>query len=69
MQEEKYVLNCPRCGRVEGYIASATDDEDAGPESDALITEQHVRAVNGPATRMRCPRCGTWINPDRIRPA
>ncbi|KPK82947.1 MAG: hypothetical protein AMJ81_08765 [Phycisphaerae bacterium SM23_33] len=70
MAEEKYVLNCPRCGRVEGYVSADVENEaDSPPDPDMFIEEQVVRTPGGTATRVRCPRCGRWIKPDRAHPA
>ncbi len=71
MNGEKYIIRCPRCGDVEGYVAACGEDEDdTGPgdadgdtEAVAFETEGH------PITRIRCPRCGSWLNPEMARPA
>lgn len=67
--EEKVVLNCPRCGRVEGYVPVAAGEDDDSPESESIIEEEVVRTPAGPAIRVRCPQCGQWIKPDQARPA
>jgi DNA-directed RNA polymerase subunit RPC12/RpoP len=70
MSPEKYVLNCPRCGRVEGLIESdIEDDPDSLPEAEHVIAEEVVRTASGTHARIRCPRCGSWIGPDRAGPA
>lgn len=70
MSPERYVINCPRCGRVEGLIESDIDDDpDSMPEAESLIVEQVVRTPSGNYTRVRCPRCGSWIRPSGSRPA
>ena len=67
--EEKYVLHCPRCGRVEGFVSASDDEPDETPEAEMLIEKEVVRTPSGPAVRLRCPRCGQWIRPDRAGPA
>ncbi len=71
MGQEKYVVNCPGCGRVEGFVSSVNgyDDEEDSPEAEMSIEQQDVRTSGGQSTRIRCPRCGRWLQPDRIRPA
>ncbi len=71
MPHEKYVLNCPKCGRIEGFIDDALgDEEDEAPsESDLEIEEEVVRTPRGTTTRVRCPRCGGWVKSDRAAPA
>jgi hypothetical protein len=50
MSPEKYVLNCPRCGRVEGLIESdIEDDPDSLPEAEHVIAEEVVRTASGRA--------------------
>lgn len=67
--EEKYILNCPRCGRVEGYVPVSSGEPDETPDSDSVIEEEVVHTPAGPAVRVRCPQCGQWVRPDRARPA
>ena len=69
MPEEKYVLNCPHCGRVEGFFFTGLEDDEAPPDSDSEIQQQVVRTDCGPAVRVRCPRCGRWVKSDRVGPA
>jgi uncharacterized C2H2 Zn-finger protein len=69
VMEEKYVLHCPRCGRVEGFLAGSNDEPDETPEAEGLIEKEVVRTPAGLAVRLRCPRCGQWIKPDRATPA
>ena len=70
MTGEKYLLDCPDCGQVEGYVPSDFDEDERAPaDPDMIIEEDVVRTSAGPATRVRCPRCGRWIRPDRAHPA
>jgi len=69
MGEEKYVLNCPRCGPVEGIVPGRDADERGLPEGEVIIEEEVVQTAGGTTTRVRCPRCGGWVKPDRVRPA
>ena len=71
MTELKYVLNCPDCGRVEGFLAAvhAEEDDDAGLEPEMVIEQHVVKTPTGVTTRFRCPRCGRWVQSDRARPA
>ena len=71
MVDEKYVLKCPTCGRVEGYIASpvALDDDDDGLVADMVIEQRVVKTPTGTETRFQCPRCGRWLRSDAARPA
>lgn len=71
MATEKYILSCPSCGPVEGYIFDELPEdrqrEERGIlESDALILAETLDTDNGPAVRLRCPRCGSWIHADRV---
>ena len=69
MTSQKYVLYCPKCGRVEGFVPeSAADDED-DTEAESIIDEEVVVTPSGSRTRVRCPQCGGWVAPDRVRPA
>jgi predicted RNA-binding Zn-ribbon protein involved in translation (DUF1610 family) len=69
MTSQKYALYCPKCGRVEGFVPeSAADDED-DTEAETMIDEEVVVTPRGSATRVRCPQCGGWVAPDRVRPA
>ena len=70
MNDEKYVLNCPHCGRVEGFLPGLQSaDDDAPPEAEMQIEQNVVRTRHGSATRFRCPRCGRWLQSDAARPA
>jgi predicted RNA-binding Zn-ribbon protein involved in translation (DUF1610 family) len=70
MTSQKYVLYCPKCGRVEGFVPeSAADDEDDTGEAETTIDDEVVDTPRGASTRVRCPRCGGWVAPDRVRPA
>ena len=67
MSGDRYVLDCPRCGRVEGF-APNDDYDEGGAESEAAIDIEVIRTADGPATRVRCPVCGLWVAADRARP-
>lgn len=70
MTQQKYVLYCPKCGRVEGFVPEAYDsDDDAIGEPEQEISEEVVQTAGGTRVRVRCPRCGGWVAPDRVRPA
>ncbi len=71
MSDERYILECPQCGRVEGYRPdfSGEDDPFGVTSADSLIEEEIVSTPAGPAMRLRCPRCGRWVDPKRARPA
>ena len=71
MPDEKYTLNCPRCGRVEGVLpVLLEEDEEAAPVADAVISQEEVLTRSGvPAVRLRCPNCGQWLKADRAAPA
>jgi hypothetical protein len=69
MSEERYILECPHCGRVEGYVDMEDDEEGDAALADSAIVEEEVQTREGPAMRVRCPRCGRWTRPDRARPA
>ena len=71
MSQEKYALNCPKCGRVEGFVDSALadDEDDIVADSEVEIEEEVVRTASGTTTRVRCPRCGGWVKSDRLGPA
>lgn len=67
--EEKYILNCPNCGKVEGFFPESDDEPEELPDGEAVIEDDVVNTPAGPAVRVRCPRCGQWVKPDRARPA
>lgn len=70
MADEKYVLNCPHCGPVEGFVSTDFQEQaDSPPDGEMLIEEDVVRTPAGTTTRVRCPSCGLWIKPDRVGPA
>ena len=70
MQDEKYILDCPKCGTVEGYLPCESEEEDAELEtSDEMLDEEEFETEGVPITRVYCPQCGSWIPPDRVRPA
>jgi ribosomal protein S27AE len=73
MTGDKYILDCPRCGKVEGFapVEVEEEDRDLGPETADTTIEQEEFEQPGhlPTTRLRCPRCGTWVPADRATPA
>jgi predicted RNA-binding Zn-ribbon protein involved in translation (DUF1610 family) len=70
MTEEKYILNCPDCGQVEGFVGDLNpDEEDDLPQAEMTIEQRTVLTPTGPETRLRCPACGRWLQGDRARPA
>ena len=69
MPGEKYLVNCPTCGPVEGYLTSDFEEEDDALEADVAIEEATVQAAHGATSRVRCPRCGKWLPADRVSPA
>lgn len=72
MLDEKYVVDCPTCGRVEGYVAGAAragDDPGEPDDAENLIDSEVFEGPHGPASRVRCPRCGGWVAGDRAWPA
>lgn len=71
MQGEKYIIACPHCGRVEGYLPSSEEDiegslVDVDPES--IIEERNFQTEAGPASKVRCPACGQWVPADLAQP-
>lgn len=70
MPNEKYSLNCPRCGRVEGVLPDLLgSDDEAAVTADAVISQEVVRTPSGvPGVRLRCPSCGQWVKADRAAP-
>ena len=68
MADEKYVLNCPHCGRVEGFVSAEADDDEAPASDDMLIEEDVVRTRSGTSVRVRCPRCGRPATTSSDRP-
>ena len=69
MSGEKCALNCPKCGVVEGYIPDANEGYDeAAPPLEEVIEEAVVHTTSGVTTRIRCPRCGSWIGANQARP-
>ena len=70
MVDEKYMLNCPRCGRVEGFVPADFDDDQPASDTETEIDRDVVQTREGkPAMRVRCPRCGQWVASDRVGPA
>ncbi len=71
MTDEKWCLDCPHCGKVEGYApAEREEEQETQPEeSDSVIEEDVFETTSGPSPRVRCPRCGRWMSADRVGPA
>ncbi len=66
--DEKYVVECPHCGKVEGYLPNDMDDRDVAPgEGDTEIIEQTFEIPHA-TERVQCPQCGRWLSPDRVHP-
>ncbi|MFW6061208.1 MAG: hypothetical protein ACOC93_00215 [Planctomycetota bacterium] len=66
-QHQRYSLDCPRCGRVEGVGQTGVEDLASTPEE--TIEERLVEDLEGhPERKVRCPRCGTWVEADRAHP-
>jgi ribosomal protein S27AE len=70
MSEEKFIISCPNCGPVEGYLSSDQDQEqeEIQESSEDLIEEQVFDLEGLPVTRLRCPRCGRWVPADQAAP-
>jgi len=67
---EKFIIDCPRCGRVEGFIPDMDEDLNSTPgDADTDIEEQEFTQEGHPMRRIRCPQCGNWLTGDRSRPA
>jgi ribosomal protein S27E len=71
MDGEKYIVKCPDCGEVEGYMSSPIgEDEEAGlGDSEAQIDEEVFDTSSRPVAQVRCPQCGRWLSPYLARPA
>ena len=69
MQGEIFIINCPRCGRLEGYAPTEEDTlEPALGDEDAAADEQEFFARDGHLVhKIRCPRCGGWVEPERTK--
>lgn len=60
MALEGYALQCPKCGRVAGYLSSEVDaDEPLEMDADKVMERAEFETASGPVTRFRCPCCGT----------
>ena len=68
MSGDRYILDCPKCGRVEGFAPGDDDYDEGGAEAEAVIDVDVIPTADGPATRVRCPVCGLWLRADRARP-
>ena len=69
MQGEIFIINCPRCGPVEGYAPTDEDAvEPAMGDEEVVADEQEFFARDGvPVHKIRCPRCGGWVEPERTK--
>ena len=68
MQGELYIVNCPQCGKVEGYAPTSVEGRDTGMSQERLIEEETVETPEGTTVRIRCPKCGGWLPADRSVP-
>lgn len=68
MTSERFVLHCPNCGQVPGVSPSDDPDDVDDVSSDDVIDEEVFESEAGPVARLRCPRCGRWVNPDLAEP-
>ena len=50
-------------------VTESDDEPEELPDGEAVIEDDVVNTPAGPAVRVRCPRCGQWVKPDRARPA
>lgn len=70
MNGEKYVINCPHCGKVEGYLNNPIDPEDVQPaDAEEEIIAETFETQGHPVTEVRCPKCGRWLDADLVCPA
>lgn len=70
MLGERFILNCPACGKVEGYMPPETEEMGGATEDpEAIIVEEVVATSGGITSRVRCPRCGRWTEPSRVSPS
>ena len=47
---DRYILYCPKCGKVEGYVPSELTEEEGDLEPDVGVIEQEAVETNsGPA--------------------
>ncbi len=71
MDLEKYIIDCPSCGKVEGYIQPQQEDyeEESGVgDVDEETVEETFESKGHPVEKVRCPRCGTWLAANRAGP-
>lgn len=64
---DRLILHCPRCGRVEGYLP-AEDEEQPPGAGEQEIEEETFEGFHGPQMRVRCPKCGQWLETKREEP-
>ena len=70
MAQETYIIDCSVCGEVPGYVRLGPEDDlTGGPTAEGVVDEDEVETTRGPADRVRCPKCGRWVDRARVRPA
>ena len=71
MQGELFIIDCPRCGRIEGYAPAEEDDVDpaVGDEDESADEVEFFDRDGKPIHKIRCPRCGGWVQPERTQAA
>lgn len=67
MQGEIFIIDCPRCGKVEAYAPTEEDDQERGLcDDETAVEEQNLITRSGHvAHRVQCPQCGQWIEADQ----
>ncbi len=69
MNGEKYVLACPHCGDVEGFVEESSQrEEDFGNVEEEIVADA-FETEGQPVSKIRCPVCGRWLSPDHAKPA
>jgi len=69
MVQEAFILDCPACGEVAGYAGNHPGDELDIDPAEGVIEVDELETHQGMAAKVRCPECGRWMAPDRVRPA
>ena len=68
--EERYLIRCPNCGPIEGTLPENNYERDTGPEtSDEEIETEEFETQGHPITKVRCPKCGAWLDADELEAA